>query len=256
MEAQVMGMMQGRAVPYWSEAEGKEKGMFVVLDAFALPVEGTETRVNAQEEAYEYMVHYMEGLRSAGREENVVGWYHSHPGYGCWLSGVDVATQRTNQTYQEPFLAIVVDPVRTVASGKVELGAFRTLPERAERRQQGQQSGRVKASETGSVPLHKVEDFGVHASEYYALEVAYFRSEADAGLFNLLWRDYWSQALSGCTEEGFLQSQASDAASKLADGGRSPAIDAGRGGARAAIERCKAATARAAAAEALCGSQQ
>ena len=30
---------------------------------------------------------------------------------------------------QEPFLAIVVDPVRTMASGKVEIGAFRTFPE-------------------------------------------------------------------------------------------------------------------------------
>jgi len=28
------------------------------MDAFALPVEGTETRVNAQADAYEYMVDY------------------------------------------------------------------------------------------------------------------------------------------------------------------------------------------------------
>lgn len=27
------------------------------------------------------------------RPENAVGWYHSHPGYGCWLSGIDVSTQ-------------------------------------------------------------------------------------------------------------------------------------------------------------------
>ena len=31
--------------------------------------------------------------QSAGRMENVVGWYHSHPGYGCWLSGIDCSTQ-------------------------------------------------------------------------------------------------------------------------------------------------------------------
>jgi proteasome lid subunit RPN8/RPN11 len=42
------------------------------------------------------------------RHENVVGWYHSHPGYGCWLSGIDVATQKTNQMFQDPFLAVVV----------------------------------------------------------------------------------------------------------------------------------------------------
>lgn len=29
-----------------------------------------------------------------------MGWYHSHPGYGCWLSGIDVGTQMTNQKYQ------------------------------------------------------------------------------------------------------------------------------------------------------------
>ena len=101
---------------------------FVVLDAFALPVVGTETRVNAQSEANEYMVDFLEtnkvrekggggttaggcfffffsvsiDCRStlfstlpqrAGRAENIVGWYHSHPGYGCWLSGIDVGTQ-------------------------------------------------------------------------------------------------------------------------------------------------------------------
>ena len=59
----------------------------------------------------------------------MVGWYHSHPGYGCWLSGIDVSTQSIQQQYQEPFLAIVVDPHRTIAAGKVEIGAFRTYPE-------------------------------------------------------------------------------------------------------------------------------
>lgn len=44
----------------------------------------------------------------AGRLENVVGWYHSHPGYGCWLSGIDVNTQLTNQQFQDPFVAVVV----------------------------------------------------------------------------------------------------------------------------------------------------
>ena len=58
-----------------------------------------------------------------------MGWYHSHPGYGCWLSGIDVGTQAIQQQYQEPFLAIVVDPHRTIAAGKVEIGAFRTYPE-------------------------------------------------------------------------------------------------------------------------------
>jgi COP9 signalosome complex subunit 5 len=41
--------------------QGKIQGSeFIVIDTFALPVEGTETRVNAQAEAYEYMVDFLE----------------------------------------------------------------------------------------------------------------------------------------------------------------------------------------------------
>ena len=36
---------------------------FVVIDVFALPVEGTETRVNAQAEAYEYMVDFADSTK-------------------------------------------------------------------------------------------------------------------------------------------------------------------------------------------------
>ena len=68
-------------------------------------------------------------MQTVGRLENMVGWYHSHPGYGCWLSGIDVGTQMTQQQYTDPFLAIVVDPHRTIAAGKVEIGAFRTYPQ-------------------------------------------------------------------------------------------------------------------------------
>ena len=32
-------------------------------------------------------------LKQTGRPEMVVGWYHSHPGFGCWMSGVDMNTQ-------------------------------------------------------------------------------------------------------------------------------------------------------------------
>jgi len=90
-----------------------------------------------------------------GRLENVVGWYHSHPGYGCWLSGIDVSTQMLNQTYQEPFLAVVIDPTRTVSAGKVEIGAFRTYP-------QGYKPPDEPPSEYQTIPLNKIEDFGVH----------------------------------------------------------------------------------------------
>lgn len=97
-------------------------------------------------------------LMQVGRLENVVGWYHSHPGYGCWLSGIDVSTQMLNQQFQEPFLAIVIDPTRTVSAGKVEIGAFRTYPE-------GYKPPDEPVSEYQTIPLNKIEDFGVHCKQ-------------------------------------------------------------------------------------------
>lgn len=122
---EIMGLMQGKL----------DGDTFVVMDAFALPVVGTETRVNAANEANEFMIQYIESspavrspplqppaqpvltrlVSQIGRPENIVGWYHSHPGYGCWLSGIDVMTQKTNQQFQDPFLAVVVRPSRSLA---------------------------------------------------------------------------------------------------------------------------------------------
>ena len=50
--------------PLFIYSTGKitEHKMFV-MDSFALPVEGTETRVNAQAAAYEYMTAYIESAK-------------------------------------------------------------------------------------------------------------------------------------------------------------------------------------------------
>ena len=160
---EIMGLMLGKIDP--DDSRGPT---MIVMDVFALPVEGTETRVNAQADAYEYMVEFLSVAKESGRLENVIGWYHSHPGYGCWLSGIDVSTQMLNQQYQEPFLAIVIDPHKTAATGKVDIGAFRTYP-------QGYKPPEGLDSEFESVPLTKVEDFGAHQNQYAAREKTHER---------------------------------------------------------------------------------
>lgn len=198
---EVMGIMQGKVVDQ----------TIIVIDAFALPVEGTETRVNAQAEAYEYMVDFSQTQKKAGRLENVVGWYHSHPGYGCWLSGIDVSTQMLNQEFQEPFLAVVIDPTRTVSAGKVEIGAFRTYPK-------GYKPPDEPPSEYQTIPLNKIEDFGVHCKQYYPLDIAYFKSALDSHLLDLLWNKYWVNTLSSSpllANRDYVAGQISDLAEKL-----------------------------------------
>jgi proteasome lid subunit RPN8/RPN11 len=57
----------------------------IVMDSFALPVEGTETRVNAQAQAYEYMTQYTIHGEQTTRKDKVcmlncdivTSWYHN-----------------------------------------------------------------------------------------------------------------------------------------------------------------------------------
>jgi len=143
--------------------------------------------------------------------ENAIGWYHSHPGYGCWLSGIDVNTQITNQKFQDPFVAVVIDPNRTISAGKVDIGAFRTYPE-------NYTPPNVSASEYQSIPLSKIEDFGVHANQYYQVDVEIFKSSLDTELLAMLWNKYWVNTLSQSpliSNRAYSVSQLSDLHQKL-----------------------------------------
>ncbi|KAJ1651237.1 hypothetical protein IWQ61_008146 [Dispira simplex] len=177
-DIEVMGIMQGRV----------QNHTLIILDAFALPVEGTETRVNAQDEAYEYMIQHLTLAKEAGRLEHAIGWYHSHPGYGCWLSGIDVNTQILNQQYQDPWLAVVIDPKRTNSTGKVDLGAFRTLPK-------DYQPPKEVGTTVSNIPEEKLGDFGVHCNQYYYLTVSFIQSSLDTALLDKIWRKQWSHTI-------------------------------------------------------------
>ena len=50
---EVMGLLLGKVTA----------NTMLVMDSFALPVEGTETRVNAQAQAYEYMTAYIDAAK-------------------------------------------------------------------------------------------------------------------------------------------------------------------------------------------------
>ncbi|KAF2014853.1 COP9 signalosome complex subunit 5 [Aaosphaeria arxii CBS 175.79] len=207
---EVMGLMLGKI----------EANTFVVTDAFRLPVEGTETRVNAQDEANEYMVEFLHQAREQGQMENAVGWYHSHPGYGCWLSGIDVNTQKTQQMFQDPFVAVVIDPDRTVSAGKVEIGAFRTYSEEYVKEKDKSQSASAGVGEDGlqTIPLGKIEDFGAHANHYYSLDVSHYKSSLDTKLLEALWNKYWVGTLSASplfSNRDYGTKQIRDLASKL-----------------------------------------
>lgn len=61
---------------------------------------------------------------------------------------------------------------------------------------QGYTPPNAAANDYQSIPLDKIEDFGVHANAYYQLKVSVFKSSLDTKLLDLLWNKYWVNTLS------------------------------------------------------------
>ncbi|XP_065652444.1 26S proteasome non-ATPase regulatory subunit 14 isoform X3 [Hydra vulgaris] len=112
---EVMGLMLGEFVDDYTVR---------VIDVFAMPQSGTGVSVEAVDPVFQAKM--LDMLRQTGRPEMVVGWYHSHPGFGCWLSGVDINTQQSFEALSERAVAVVVDPIQSV-KGKVVIDAFRLI---------------------------------------------------------------------------------------------------------------------------------
>lgn len=112
---EVMGLMLGEQIDDYK---------IVVVDVFAMPQSGTGVTVEAVDPVYQQEM--LDMLKVIGRNEYVVGWYHSHPGFGCWLSNVDISTQQSFEQLDKRAVALVVDPIQSV-KGKVVLDAFRSI---------------------------------------------------------------------------------------------------------------------------------
>jgi len=112
---EVMGLMLGEFVDDYTVR---------VIDVFAMPQSGTGVSVEAVDPVFQAKM--LDMLKQTGRPEMVVGWYHSHPGFGCWLSGVDINTQQSFEALSDRAVAVVVDPIQSV-KGKVVIDAFRLI---------------------------------------------------------------------------------------------------------------------------------
>merc|ERR1711915_865248 len=112
---EVMGLMLGEFVDEYTVR---------VVDVFAMPQSGTGVSVEAVDHVFQ--TNMLDMLKQTGRQEMVVGWYHSHPGFGCWLSGVDINTQQSFEALNQRAVAVVVDPIQSV-KGKVVIDAFRLI---------------------------------------------------------------------------------------------------------------------------------
>ncbi len=71
-----------------------------------------------------------EELAERGAGEVIIGWHHTHPGLGVFMSSTDEATQRRYQAFFPDAIALVMDPIKfseTLNLGDLDLKVFRVV---------------------------------------------------------------------------------------------------------------------------------
>jgi COP9 signalosome complex subunit 5 len=209
MPVEVMGLVE-------AHVDLDEPTSIVVTDCFPLPIEGTETTVMTDNPAVmNHMIALQESIeqaRGAGDggdgPPTFGGWYHSHPfdvttHSNAFLSATDVSTQLGWQLSEDragnPWVALVVDPLRGVAKGRPEVGAFRCYPPAYTPPRGMAPDGEVWADEKA-----RNARWGESCVSYYQMETEFVMSSASAALMGTIARDFmWTRVLSSAaTLEG------------------------------------------------------
>eukprot|EP01133_Synstelium_polycarpum_P020519 gene20519-24630_t len=175
---EVMGLMLGELIDEYT---------IRVIDVFAMPQSGTSVSVEAIDPVFQTKM--LEMLKQTGRNEIVIGWYHSHPGFGCWLSSVDVNTQQSFEQLQARAVAVVVDPLQSVR-GKVVIDAFRTIRTAPtfEPRQITSNLGHLQDASIQAL-IHGLN------RNYYSISINYRKNELEQTMLLNLHKKKWTEAL-------------------------------------------------------------
>jgi len=178
---EVMGLMLGEFVDEYT---------IRVVDVFAMPQSGTGVSVEAVDPVYQTKM--MDMLKQTGRPETVVGWYHSHPGFGCWLSSVDVNTQQSFERLHPRAVAVVVDPIQSV-KGKVVIDAFRSIP--SQTLMTGQEP-RQSTSNVGHLQKPSIQAL-IHGlnRHYYSIAINFRKTELEQAMLLNLHKQNWTDGL-------------------------------------------------------------
>jgi COP9 signalosome complex subunit 5 len=217
MPVEVMGLLLGRP-----STDSKNPNYLVVTDAFPLPVEGVETRVEAGDEAMNFMIELADSLELT-RDECIMGWYHSHPfdvgpAPSWFFSATDcqnqLSWQRNEDMQGNPWLGLVVDPLRSIAKGKPEIGAFRCfMPTYTQE---------IEMAPDGTVVTNKTavtERWGNCSNRYYCLNIEYYMSGLTRRVVGILAKNFlWMSVLSASLKnEREYRERFSDRVNKIAN---------------------------------------
>lgn len=176
---EVMGLMLGEFVDEYNVR---------VVDVFAMPQSGTGVTVEAVDPAFQASM--VDTLKITGRHETVVGWYHSHPGFGCWLSSTDVSTQSSFERLCKRAVAVVIDPIQSV-KGKVVIDAFRNI--------NNMMIGSEPRITTSNIGYLKQPTFislihGLNKS-YYSFNIAFKKNDLEKNMLLNMNKKSWADSL-------------------------------------------------------------
>ena len=178
---EVMGLMLGQFVDDYT---------INCVDVFAMPQSGTSVSVEAVDPVFQMAM--LEMLKQTGRPEMVVGWYHSHPGFGCWLSSTDINTQSSFEQLNPRAVALVVDPVQSVR-GKVVIDCFRLI--NPQLMMLGQEP-RQTTSNIGHLQKPSIQAL-IHGlnRHYYSIVIDYRKNELEEQMLTNLGKRNWVTSL-------------------------------------------------------------
>jgi 26S proteasome regulatory subunit N11 len=179
---EVMGLMLGQFVDDYT---------INCVDVFAMPQSGTSVSVEAVDPVFQTRM--LDMLKQTGRPEMVVGWYHSHPGFGCWLSSTDINTQSSFEALNSRAVALVVDPIQSV-KGKVVIDCFRLInPQLMMLGQEPRQS----TSNIGHLQKPSIQAL-IHGlnRHYYSIVIDYRKNELEEQMLMNLHKKNWTNGLS------------------------------------------------------------
>jgi len=178
---EVMGLMLGQFVDDYT---------INCVDVFAMPQSGTGVSVEAVDPVFQTKM--LEMLKQTGRPEMVVGWYHSHPGFGCWMSGVDINTQQSFEALNQRAVAVVIDPVQSV-KGKVVIDCFRLI--NPQLMMLGQEP-RQTTSNVGHLKKPSIQAL-IHGlnRHYYSMVIDYRKNELEEQMLTNLYKQTWAAGL-------------------------------------------------------------
>merc|ERR1719156_466100 len=178
---EVMGLMLGEFIDDYTVR---------VVDVFSMPQTGNSVSVEAVDDVFQTKM--LDMLKQTGRPEMVVGWYHSHPGFGCWFSGTDINTQQSFEQLNPRAVGVVIDPIQSV-KGKVVIDCFRLINPQMlmlghEPRQTTSNLGYLNKPAITAL-IHGLN------KHYYSIAINYRKNDLEQKMLLNLGRKKWSDGL-------------------------------------------------------------